>query len=242
MRSLPRHILQVLLITLFLTTIPCSESWAVPILDQYVDASAWLPRDRKIAGFIYGAISSRNPFDRSQIFTVGVSGVLTDVEVMVGRLNRVSDPLLWEIRNVSSSGQPGTNVLAHGSAAAASFPGLGYFTYPSDFPSSFISLGGMSLSVDLGDVLAIHLHTVEPTFAAYSWRSTTNVYADGSQFTWRSSTDGWLEAKSQNDPIYAGFQTWVDPVVVPEPSTLLLFGTGALGIFGYARRKRESLS
>ncbi len=68
--------------------------------------------------------------------------------------------------------------------------------------------------MDLNDVLAIVLRTVEPTFAAYSWRSTDLVYAGGSQFTRRAGSDPWLPADSQGDPIYAGFRTFVDPAAV----------------------------
>jgi len=236
MRSYIRKIFQASLVTIFLITFPGSASWAVPVLDQSVDATV-ATGTRKISGFIYGPISGRDPLERAQIFTVGASGVLTDIEVMVGRLNRVSDPLMWELRDVSA-GQPGANVLANGSTAAASFPGLGYGTFPSAFPGSFISLGGLSLIVDVGDVFAIVLRTMESTFAAYSWRSTDIPYAGGSQLTWRNSSDSWLPATSQGDPIYAGFRTFVDPVVeMLEPTTLALMSLGLAGI-GFSRKKK----
>ena len=56
MGSRTRTILRATLAALFLTTLAGSVSWAIPILDQSVDASVWLPGNRKIAGNIYGAI------------------------------------------------------------------------------------------------------------------------------------------------------------------------------------------
>ena len=32
------------------------------------------------------------------------------------------------------------------------------------------------------------------------------------------------------------------PPLVPEPSSLVMFGIGALGLFGYSRRRRQTLA
>lgn len=101
------------------------------------------------------------------------------------------------------------------------------------------------------------LHIVTGTFNIYSWDvSSANLFfnvGDAFVFELQSTIDGlWIAGN--NFPGYAGgmlynnvvpdtnnsdmgFRTYVTPV--PEPTTMLLFGTGLLGLAGVSLRRKK---
>jgi len=197
---------------------------AAPVVDQSHQPIVSSP-----IGFVQGGSTT---IDRAQTFTAGVTGVLTDIEVIVGRATlSISDGLIWDVRTViagtPSDPDSGLNILASGTVAAADVP-------VTIDPSNFLSLGGMSVSVSTGDVLAIVLRSMSPESGAYRWKFSDNndsVYAAGASFD-RIFSPSWDSNTSPFDD--AGFRTFVN--AVPEPNGVLALVV--LGVAIGATRRR----
>lgn len=186
---------------------------ATPVLDQSYTAPA--------AGS--GALSSDFPdpgFRRAMTFTVGITGMLSEVDIEVGfgtvNLNLLS----------TAGGVPTTTVVGTGTFLSASGGWMSFST---------------SLAVTAGEVLAIE--GVCPSSSCGFWQGTSpNTYAGGEDFfmnpalgipTFTPDEIGSSFHTSLGDH----FKTFVDVASVPEPLTLAVFGAGLAGI---RRRKQKS--
>lgn len=201
---------------------------AAPLLDQ-----EFVPAVQNVAVAIgqVGAVPTQN-LDAAQTFTVGMTGVLTGVEILVRRDNAsITQPLVLDIRT-TTGGAPtepnaGANILGSVSAAAATIP----------LATTFVSfdLTALGISVSTGDVLAITTRSAGEN-PAYLWTgSNTNDYLPGSAYRRLFSTT-WEVPTFAND---FAFRTYVDASPIAEPGMLALFGLGLAGI-GIARRKRAA--
>ncbi len=197
-------------------------SHAVPMLDQSYTASP------DATGFV----GLNNFIDRSQTFTVGISGILTQVDLLnFQRNSATTDALLFDIRT-TSGGVPtepdsGGNILASLSLAAASVS--------TTFGTLSVDLSPFSVSVASGDVLAIVLSSDDPVGGAYRWRGTSaDGYVGGSAFDRLGATWGSTFFADHT------FQTFVESTDLPLPGTLPLLGIGLVGMVFGAWRKRKS--
>jgi hypothetical protein len=98
-------------------------------------------------------------------------------------------------------------------------------------------VSSFGLHVDAGDHLAIVLNAQGGSDYTFSWDGAIgNPYPPGEAFERDLPNHDWInESQVVNDDY--GFQTFVDPAPVPEPSSLILAGMGALGLVAYGRRR-----
>lgn len=155
-------------------------------------------------------------FFLGQTFTAGLSGTLAHVNI---DLNVSSGPgsVTVTIRD-GVGGRPGSTVL--GSTAFTSINEL-TLTVPITF--------GTPIDLVAGEQYAI---VVKSSAHAMSWIGAENNPYQGGAFSISTNGSSWSLQSSRD----AHFQTFVEPVI-PEPGTVLLFGSGLLW---YAARCRAA--
>jgi hypothetical protein len=159
----------------------------------------------------------------AQTFTVGVSGQLAKVDVnLFQRFG--SGTLNLDILDTTNH-VPGSNVLASATLPISQIgPG-----------TTWVSLTGFTTPVTQGQELAIRLSTDNAGVSALDWAmDRPGTYSGGQGYG--GGNPSWTA-----EGVDFGFRTYVDPSVsaAPEPSSFALLGIGAVGLLGYAWRRRN---
>lgn len=201
---------------------------AVPVLDQFFDSSE-----------LTSMASDVGSTDKAQTFTVGITGTLVraDVEIMrwppstIGGVPIPTGDLLFDIRT-TIGGVPiddDTMTLASMVVSADSIPMTrGWYSF---------DIKPFDVSVTTGDILAIVLRSESDNMIDYRWFGGLDRFDDTYDFGahyYRNPSYGittWTLLSGGD----VGFKTFVEPI--PEPSTLLLLGSGLIGIMGFRIRK-----
>ena len=205
---------------LSLVVVLSPASGALAVLDQSYEPDA-LPDLLAIVN---------NQFTSAQVFTPGLSGALTGVEITLGRNAQAPEAqvvdLIIEIQGVTS-GVPDNSVLGSVTIPKGDVP---FITGNPDFFA--IDLSSLGISATVGVPLAIVARS-PGSFAQspYEWSGDTgNPYAGGDR-AFRSFDDPFTTVSSQD----LGFRTFV-----PEPGVGLLMGAGIAMLA--ARRCRQILT
>ena len=161
-----------------------------------------------------------------QTFTVGVSGTLTSVQVLVAQLfNQQAEDLLVTIFN-TSGGLPNNPVTPAIHLSPTIVP---IVQHASDFTDYAYLSASFSLPVTTGNVLAIVLSTGDTS--QYFWAGVlSGGYPRGQLF--RNEGFVWTP-EGVEDQV---FRTFVEPKAnVPELPSLLLFAFGFAALLRYRR-------
>jgi hypothetical protein len=186
------------------------------ILDQHLEPAA---------GNLSSGIDSG--FSKAQTFTVGVTGVLARIEVLLALGNGPGD-LLVDVRPTSGA------VPVESAALALASARLPFSTVPPAFGFVSVDLSSFAAPVTTGEVLAIVLRAEN---ASFSWLGDagSNSYPAGAHYFEVPGFSSWAPTVIGNDDM--GFRTFVDVSAVPEPSSLTLIALGAIGLIGSVWRR-----
>lgn len=181
-----------------------------------------------------GSISVNQSFSRAQTFTVGRTGVLTRVRLVLGKADTMpGDALRFDVRPTTGGGAPvAADASALGSVvvpedAIPQSPGLG--------PNFDVDFSGQGIHVVEGELLAIVARSDVPfdsnrTFAIIA--SVGSPYAGGE--AWFGFPDWVLQDVSGPGTDWL-FETYVQ---VPEPDGAL--GAALAALAGLAGKRRAS--
>jgi PEP-CTERM motif len=206
-------------------TLTCRATSADPIV---VDQS-FLPARLNLLAWV------RDDVVAAQTFTVGVSGNLTRVELVLTNDFGFGTAML-DLRP-TLGGVPvedGALALAHAPLSAT--------TTDPKTPTALVAadLSAFIIPVVRGDVLALVLQGPNANW----WGQTNATYGRGELYT-RSPSLGMATftkpvGNSPSElPYDLAFRTWVDPAPIPEPGTLLLVGAGVACLAVRMRRPRK---
>ena len=203
---------------------------ATPMLDQHYD-------NLLEPGLFSEYVVQSDPnyiIGTAQTFTVGLSGWLTEVDLLFFARNMTSAgaAVPFEIRTIVG-GRPGDSVLSSGVVMVPT----GYVG------SSFLPALFPAISVDAGEQLA--MYTPGTTVAAsgnVQWFGDKfGGYGGGAAFQ-DLDGDGGFSGRGETLPSAdAAFRTYVDPSgmsAIPEPGTMVLLGSGLIGVVFRLRRRR----
>lgn len=202
-----------------------SVARAAVVLDQSFDPTG---HDNVNAGI--GGINEHQ--ERAQTFKVGVTGLLTRVDVFSKVFAPATGSLLMDIRGTAASGAPDPaitplGVLASASVPATSMPGGngGFVTFTLNTP----------LPVTAGATLAFGLHATADASTFGLLGSTGNPYPFGRAFERVTNNHNWGSELDYD----LGFRTFVDtdgPVSsAPLPAGIATGSIGAVGALGLHR-------
>ena len=216
------------LIALLTIVLNCCELHAADVLDQSnVVAPATTGTD---------ALVVDERFAPGQTVRAGITGILSRVELGVFRGTNVASPMNVDIVR-AQNGQPSfaaADRLATRTLTQGQIPLLTTFVQITA-PAYTISVdfSGSNLTFNEGDFFGIVLRSNAQEFFSYSWWVATypvDTYAAGASFSFQYFNSSVLT----HGGIDTQFATYV---VVPEPSTLLLLGIGAISLLGYRKAK-----
>lgn len=213
-------------IFILMVSILINNAFAAPVLDQYNTPPTF--------GF---NTTISNQYTAAQSFTVGIPGILDSIELPIYKgptPPNGTDSLLVDIWSgpPKDSGIPLTSLLINYDLIPDYSPGT--YTY------FHIDLSSYGLGVSIGDELSIaldvhqgRLDPVPHTFYQWYLNLDTNPYPRGAAYgrIFYNGSGLWVIAEN----VDLGFKTYVDPV--PEPTTILLLGSGLIGLAGYARKR-----
>ena len=184
-----------------------------PSLDQVYDPTG--------ATTITGAgfASTNTDQERAQTFQVGITGVLTEVDVFAYRFfNTFNGDLILDIRGTQADGRPtsGSDQVLLTTTIPSASVGWQSSTY---LP---IDVSAFGLHVTQGEELAIVLHAASAPSADVTyqwWGAPNNPYANGTNYERVIGNHDWTEDTFNNADL--GFRTWVDaPAQAPPVVTL----------------------
>lgn len=184
-----------LLFTAALLSLVCGVPLAnaIPLVDQQHDLS------QSVGGSI-----TFTDFEVGQTFTVGQSGLLSQVDLTLGTAGSPAGPVQFEIRDVLNGLPVDGAPLYSGTIPVADIPVRGSL---GNFPFVPVDLAAANLPVTAGDELALVVardapHGFENTVI---WERGLPGYAGGNSMS-RFGTQAW----STNSTYDYGFRTWVD--------------------------------
>lgn len=155
--------------------------------------------------------------DLAQSFTAGVTGTLTQVDVMVGRSECSPGPLTVEIYAVDASGFPTGSALAGGAVAESSVGTIRDFHPVALAPLIQVVAGekyAIVLTVNSGQICAVIPSTV---LGQYLWGvAESDVYAGGNALSRLAITNTWQPVTGD-----FAFRTYVEAAAAtatPSPS------------------------
>jgi hypothetical protein len=204
-------------IVVVVCTVVASPALATPILDQSNITFLTFDGD--------GAPGSAVIPDQTvaQTFSVGISGVLTQIDLGIYRdADAIGDVTL---NLLPASIFPSFDLSP--SLLSATIPIMSIPLLTTTLTS--VDVSSANLAVHLGDQLAVVLSRSvgspdSPPWVVWQDSDFLFPYEGGSFFVAHPFIPGWIPVSGDHR-----FQTWVDPTLVPEPSTLLLLATGLLG-------------
>ena len=97
-----------------------------------------------------------------------------------------------------------------------------------------------NISVQTGDILSIVLHSETGLSQSYGLVGNGGAYGGGADFLrvdYFANANVWYEMAPELE-VDLFFKTYVEPPPVPLPSTLLLLGSGLLGLVGWRRFRK----
>ncbi|MEA2081053.1 MAG: hypothetical protein U9P00_14605 [Pseudomonadota bacterium] len=145
--------------------------------------------------------------DQAQTFTVGITGQLTNIEVLIEGFNQTAD-LLVDVRPTINSipASADSAILGEVAIPGSEIPG---------FPHTFINadFSSQNIQVTSGSELAIVLKIDRSSQGGdYGWRGDTgDLYSSGVAYT-RASTLDWFAPMSDDLTVDYGFKTFVRAV------------------------------